>query len=277
MAGKVLLQTSLCSPSVISLGRMIVDIKSPQRRFHDPFPERYLPSTVQKERNIRETSQRMKGSKAGARLTELISLFAAKTKLEDIHVESITAVTYILCQWDDIFREACASHATRKWLEGTIEDGKDVFFIVGFKMLLDPRIEEKATKSKKNELELQLPVNAAMSIAGVNPLGFLLDGVGDPAISNETKKSITESRLSEALGECVYAIQYCKVNFKWYSSKKIEKSQLGANKWQIYLGIRGAGDYFDDEEGSADEMEDVVETELIQDFDFTGEGGLIVL
>src|SRR5205809_5981565 len=102
MAGNLLLQSSLLPLEAVSLGRFVIDVKAPQRGFHDPFTDRTLLSTVHREQEIRELLQQVKSSKAAARLTELISLFTSSYNVQGIHLRAALAVTYALCQWDDV-------------------------------------------------------------------------------------------------------------------------------------------------------------------------------
>lgn len=64
-------------------------------------------------------------------------------------------------------------------------------------------------------------------------------------------------------GEQVYAIQYRKLRFGWFSSRKIEKSKLERdNRWKIFWSpdIRGGTDEDDGED-------DVVEVDLTDELD----------
>lgn len=60
-----------------------------------------------------------------------------------------------------------------------------------------------------------------------------------------------------SIGEQIYAVQYRKLKFKWFSSRSIESSFLEPNnRWKICSEVRG-----DEEEGE----DDVVEVEISED------------
>ena len=256
MAGKLLLQSSLLSLESVGLGWFIVDVKNPQRRYHDPFPGQKLRATTIKESGWKEVARQVEGSKAGIRLTEFLALFAESRTDDTIKAQTALATTYTLHQWEDTFKDACGLTVTRRWLEDAIADGKDVYFIVGYRTFLDADLEEQAQIIKGRERALRLPVSALGPQIG--------GGIIDPSLVRHTLEEGESKRSWGVMGECVYAVHYCRVNFKWMSSRKIDSSTLGKNKWRIYLGLRGG-------EEDEDEMDDnVVEAGLEDpcDFDF---------
>lgn len=256
MAGKVILLTNLLPLDAVSLGRFVVDVEYPQRRYHDPFPGRALSSTVQAETDVKESAQRRKNKRAGLFLTELFSLIKRKRSAHGFEVRAVSALTYVLNQWDSIFRSACALEDTRRWLEDVIEDGKDVYFTVGYRTVVDPVAKEDVRIGRASEQSVQLPVS---TIAEANLYGIQLGGVLDPAVSWTREKSDLAGRSFKMSGECVHSVQYCKVNFKWFSTRKVESSLLGENKWRVCLGVRG-----EEEDDNADD--NTVEAQLVEDW-----------
>lgn len=71
----------------------------------------------------------------------------------------------------------------------------------------------------------------------------------------------------QAPGEMIYAVQYRKLKFSWFSSKRIDNATFGNSRWLINIGVRGAGTeekdvldvHFADEEGEEESDGDYVE------------------
>jgi hypothetical protein len=254
MAGKLLLQSSLLPLDSVGLGWFIIDVKNPQRQYHDPFPDKTLPATTMKESGWKEVARQVKGSKAGIRLTEFLHLFVENKSDDVFKTETALAVTYTLCQWEDTFRDACGLTLTCRWLEDAITDGKDVYFIVGYRTFLNCGVGEEAQVRDGKDGALRPPV----SITVGSQIGIPLAGsVIDPLVVKCASTDDKEAKKSWTVeGESVYAVHYCKVNFKWISSRKINMSILGKNRWKIYLGLRGGAE-------AEEEMDDnVVEVDL---------------
>lgn len=236
MPGSLLLQSDLLPLGAVALGRLVLDVESPQRGFHDPFPGRTLPSTIQRQHDFHELERNSQANKAGAHLTQLVRIFTGSQEGHGTTLKAPIATTYTLCQWDAVFREACASAQTRKWLEDAIEDGRSIYFITSFRTFINPSAEERAISKAGGAVEMQVPVSAILQAqAPVAVLGNALD----PAILASSMDSKRTVRSFGSRGECVYAVEYCKVKFKWYSSRKVESSSLGKNRWKIHFGVRG--------------------------------------
>jgi hypothetical protein len=255
MTLKSIFQNRLIPLEYVSLGRFITDPEYPQRGFHSPFQDETLPTSTVLQQDLQELLTRNRGTGAGYRLTEAFSLFRSIRKEAGAYVTATLATRYELQQWDQVFRQACAKVDARMWLEDAIEDGKDVYFIVGFRTFRDPKVAELAASSKSHGVEVQLPVSAVVQ---ANAPGLMLGGVLDPGVSTSRANAVQSARSFDAIGEYVYAIEYCKVRFKWYSSKKVESSSLGQTKWKVHWGVRAGAEEVED---------DVVEAEVVEDLE----------
>jgi hypothetical protein len=260
MVGKLLLQSRLLPLESVSLGRFVVDIAFPQRRFHDPLLEQPPQSTRYKQRDFHELTGRYKSTNAGTRLTELLVFFRGVEGSLESHVSATASITLELCQWDAVFKEACALPVTRKWIEEAIEDDQSIYFIVGFRTFVDPTASESMSKASTKGGEVQLP---ASLIAEANVPGLALGGALDPAVTGSKTTAEQNTRSFGAPGEMVYAVQYCKVNFKWYSSRKVETGSLGRTRWKLHWGVRTSDETEEDDVLEADLDEDIgVESQL---------------
>jgi hypothetical protein len=85
-------------------------------------------------------------------------------------------------------------------------------------------IEISKEKSSSASGRLNVPVSTALAAGGIPlPVG----GITDPEFKAEYEKSQGGTVRFEALGDCISALQYRKVSFKWLSSKNLDKATLG--------------------------------------------------
>ncbi|KAI4213914.1 MAG: hypothetical protein LQ351_003609 [Letrouitia transgressa] len=263
MVGKLLLQSQLLPIESVSLARFVVNTASPQRRFHDPILESPPRSIRHKQYDFQEHTQRYKSTKVGGRLTELLQVFHGVNRSLEAHVNATSSISYELCQWDAVFEDACTSQATRKWIENVIEDGQDFYFVVGFRTFVDPRAYESIAKSSIKGGEMQLPASAVFE---ANFPGVAVGGVLDPGVDGSTTRARQNLRSFAGDGEMVYAVQYCKVSFKWYSSRKLDTAFLGKTRWQVHWGVRALEEIAEDDVIEAVVEEDKLEPSCVGDY-----------
>ena len=256
MVGKLLLQSQLLPLKSISLARFVVDIASPQRRFHDPILDHSPQSTRHTQHDFQEHAQRYKSAKARGRLTELLQIFRGVGGSLEAHINATASISHELIQWDAVFKDACTSPVTRKWIEDAIEDGQDIYFIVGFRTFVDPSASESVSNLNIKGGEVQVPTS---EVVQANVPGLLLGGVLDPGVSGSTFTARQNIRSFASEGEMIYAVQYCKVKFKWYSSQKLETGSLGKTRWRVHWGVRASDESLED---------DVVEAAVEEDHGF---------
>lgn len=250
----------------IALARFVTDIHHPLRSYHDPFPGTQLFSVSLTRQNVKEVVELGGDKRLGARITEMVSLFRSKSHSSQARLEATTATSYELDKWETVFRAACTVAETRKWLEGVIEDGNDVYFIVGYRTFVDGELERLANSSAGVGIALRAPVTALVE-ANLTPglsLGTTLDPSTDVSLG-DTGKAAQSFGVS---GEAVYAIEYCKVSFKWYSSKTIEKSFLGQTCWKVSWSVRGS-----ESQDESDVVEAVLGDYEGDDVEWAGDNG----
>jgi hypothetical protein len=266
MGGTVVLQNNLLPLTHVSLARLTTSIQTPQRDFHDPFPPQgSVPqlsnnnTTISIQHNVQSLGTSSSTASHSNNLTALLNLYRSKANLQTTSIAAIASLTYELTQWDMLFKRACEREATRHWLESAIEEGKNIFFIVGFRTFVDPSATELGAVSKGSGTGVSIPIaQVAGTSAAVPMASFGLGDALDLGAEWEAQKKVGLSRKWDAKGELVYAVQYCKVQFKWFSSRKIGNSSLGPTKWKIHWGVRAVQEV---------EEDDVVEAELEEVFD----------
>jgi hypothetical protein len=244
MGGSLILQNRLLPLESVSLARFVTDKTSPQRHYHVPFTNAPTDYTTVLQHNILEIGFDNQNSSHGGQFTELLNLYRSNGEGKRTGVSAISSALYELKQWDTIFKKACGMEETRRWVEDCIESGKPIYFIVGFRTFFNPSIAELSTSRSSIVGEVRLPI---LAVAAANAPGIQLGNVLDPGVSREVGKQKGLWRRSESEGEMVYAVQYCRVGFRWFNSRKVEKASLGDGKWKISWGVRSKEEIEEDD------------------------------
>src|SRR2546423_3606683 len=230
-------QTFLSSES-IRLGRFVRNINEPQSDFLDPDCD--LPSEsviVKPHLGYQELQQNAQKRSFATTLTSVVS--ASRTKRNNVYTQVTTdrVTTYQLGNSGSWFKAAVKMHATREWIKESLDQGEDIYVVVGYHTLLDAKIIEGAVELGESAAQLSLPVTAAIAGAGVIvPLG----DIADPEIAADNSKTKSLQRRYVAIGEQVCAVQYRKVRFKWFSSRDLDAAALEKDtRWKVYWNVRG--------------------------------------
>lgn len=114
-----------------------------------------------------------------AMLTSLVS--ASRTKRNNAYTQISTdqVKTYQLSNSGLWFKSAVKSEAVHGWINESIEQGDDIYVVVGYHTMMNARIIEGVADSVDTSAWLKLPVGEALAIAGA---GIPLGSVVDPAI-----------------------------------------------------------------------------------------------
>lgn len=94
--------------------------------------------------------------------------------------------------------------------------------VVRYYTIVDAEIVEGAAKALEASARLNLPVTAALAAVGIIPLG----GIADPDIKSGNSYQQSIERSFVAPGEQICAVQYRKLNFKWFSSRDADRAFL---------------------------------------------------
>lgn len=274
MKAQFLFQDSLLPLNSVQLGRLVFNAKNPQQEFLDPLDAIPGPedTTVRFQDNFEEVLSRDRNSKLRSRITALLSISYESRDGNAINLKATRATTYQLLNSGNWFKKACALHRTRLWFEGGITTTRSVYLVVGFRTVTDTRITERSTAGGTTQ-------------GAIHINGGSLVGVGSAPVVNVLNSSVdivhdtNHSHMSSfnAPGEQIYAIQYRKVEFKWLSSRSIDKASLERdNRWMVcWAGdeIRGNDDPPDDgeddeevdgEDGEEEEEEEEEEQDMLE-------------
>lgn len=228
----------------IELGRLVLDPKYPNQDFCQPL----LQSDVATQRfeNFQETLERSRNTRLEIKLLSLLSLTPSAPRKSSTTLTSRLCVIHQLRDPNAYFSSACSEESVRDWLEeGSRSIYDDVYLVCGFKTLTDAEI----TISRSNGAEVDVSAGVSASLltaaAGV-PLPTFPDSGLDVSVGFSSANERSGTTGYTATGEHVYAVQYRKVKFSMFSSRKVEKAYLErGNRWKSYVGAR-AGDGVDD-------------------------------
>ncbi|KAJ5804818.1 hypothetical protein N7474_010705 [Penicillium riverlandense] len=177
MRVSVLLPQFFLPPSAIKLGRFVTNIDEPHRDYLDPIPGESL-SVIEKV----ETQYDSADSLGGPTRTNA-----------SIHINTEQVKTYYLDNNGQWFRDTVKSEDVRKWIERTIDEGEDIYVVIGYHTVLDARIAEQSRGQKLLDGNLAVPVSS----------------------------------------EQIIAVQYRKVRFRFLSSKSVDNATLAKEaRWE---------------------------------------------
>lgn len=238
-------QASLLPLSAVQLGRLIVNIKAPHEEYVDPPAPNPPEVTKNTQHNFTELRTSSNAFKLRGRLTQLLSASYEHESKHQIDLSAKIAYTYALCNSRAWFEAACAQQSIRRWLQGAIEDGDSVYLVTGYHTVVDARFATGRSSTGMDRQEISMPINAT-GLPGVQGM--------DMTAGMDTSHKLCRgfARTFEAPGEQVYALQYRKIVFRWFSSRKIDKATLRENQWRVYAG-RGPAN--NDSDGDSDILE----------------------
>jgi hypothetical protein len=156
----------------------------------------------------------------------------SKRARTSIRISTEQVKTYYLNNTGQWFKDAVQLEATRKWIERTIDEGEDIWVVVGYHTLQDARIMEQSKGQTISGGKLVMPISAALTAAGVIvPFGNL----ADPGFTGSRADMDDEQGHFIAHGEQICAVQYRRVRHKWFASNKLNKLALAKEaRWERY-------------------------------------------
>ncbi|KAH0603583.1 uncharacterized protein H6S33_007905 [Morchella sextelata] len=261
MAPKSIFPSSPLSLEAIKLGRLVLNTRYPQQDYIDPSTEspKFTKSPLHDFEEIRSS---VRASGLRTRLASLLSMTFENRDDYLVDFSAAKSFTFLLDNSKAWFARACGNPESRTWLNHAIEDDANVYLVVGFHTLVDARVTERGRISESGDLS-----------TGVKITGGGIPGVGGFELTAEVGAGSGQGhrfqRMFATPGEQIYAVQYRKVKFNWYSSRKVETAFLEPNnRWKPCLGVRGevstgVDDVVEVEinEGGEDEDEDEDEDE----------------
>ncbi|KAJ5807091.1 hypothetical protein N7474_010683 [Penicillium riverlandense] len=259
MRVSVLLPQFFLPPSAIKLGRFVTNIDEPHRDYLDPIPGESL-SVIEKVETQYDSADSLGvRRKFGSQLTAFLSSSVSSRTNASIHINTEQVKTYYLDNNGQWFRDTVKSEDVRKWIERTIDEGEDIYVVIGYHTVLDARIAEQSRGQKLLDGNLAVPVSSMLLASGVVvPFGDLVD----PKLSGSSGRVKDLQRHFVAQGEQIIAVQYRKVRFRFLSSKSVDNATLAKEaRWERHDRPR----YLQSD------MEDMVEVALDDDLSLGGD------
>ena len=237
----------------IKLGRLVTSISHPHQDYYDP-PLSNPPSSIVSHRD-RYTGYQHGGTRSNfsTTLTSLLSSAFSKRANSRTRIETTQVKTYTLENSSKIFEEAMKIDSTRKWIEKAIDDGDDVYLIVGFHTVVDARIVHESVKSQDVGGRVGIPVDLSLAAVGaIVPFGNVIN----PSVEGQHVNADSLQAQFLVPGEQICALQYRKVRFRWLSSKGVDSASLSKYpRWRTTDGWRTMN-------LQAEDVKDTIEVEM---------------
>ncbi|KAK6514353.1 hypothetical protein TWF506_008749 [Arthrobotrys conoides] len=270
MKAKATVPGAILPLNAVTLGRLVTNRKSPAEEFYD---SNCLPDIVSNDNiiitsrnNFQEVLHSRLGTSTYSNLTAIIGSNYTLSNQEYILLESFSNKSYQLENSTNVFDHICADPGLRKWLLKMIGRRRSIYMIVGFQTITNASISCGSFSLKDTGGEITAPISIALPAALGVPIPILSD-VLDVGVGKSRMEEHEVQTRFQAPGEMVYAVQYRKLEFSWFSSKKVEKASLGNSRWVFNVGVRGVGMeeedvvdvHFVDEEGEDEDQVDYIE------------------
>jgi hypothetical protein len=272
------METSILFPQLlipldsVGLARLVTNIGHPEQNYYDPpfesAPAPHIYSRKQASQNLKQDAEHG----FAAALTSLLSIGYSRQKGTRVSIVTPEVRTYTLHNVSHWFTDGLKYDSTKEWIEKAIDDGEDVYMIIGYHTVQDAQISQEATKNQTTSLKASVSPAVSTAIS----LGNSADLTAGPSHSNSY--AVDMGFVSQ--GEQVCAIQYRKVRFRWFSSRKADTSSLGKNPyWKVQDTWRGTSEPADDVKDSLELELDQIDTEEDEwvDQEIIGDDVLLVL
>jgi len=232
MPATILLPQLFLPRSAVSLGRFVINVNEPHQDFHDPACEP-TSNVIEKVETHYSSVHRVAGHRHFASdLTSFVSSSFSKLAKASISITADEVKTYYLNNSGQWFRDAVRSESTRKWIERTIDEGEDIYIVVGYHTILNARIMEQCGGQSTSGGKLVMPISATLAATGVL---VPISNLADPGVAGSRGCMEDEQRHFKAQGEQICAVQYRKVRLRWFASSKVENMTLGREtQWKRY-------------------------------------------
>lgn len=249
-----LLLDDLLPSSSIRLGRLVLNAKIPDQDFCDPLSSRPLREeyNISHQKDFAETWKFSENSKLRSILTAIlpISWGAQNEGITTLNASQIT--TYRLENSGVWFEEACAQPGIHAWLEDAMNNRKNIYLVVGFRIIEDVKLVRNVSGATTKGVAVTIPVLSPTT--GISSVDTVLSSPESKVgVEGLRDVSYTQSRVFDAPGEFIFAVQYRKVKFRWLSSQTINKTALENTKWKASWSWRSISNV---EDGGKDEDED---------------------
>lgn len=237
MPSTVLLSSFLLPHKSVELGRLVLNAKQPQQDFFEPTAVGTDQIAVSVQQNFAEIQLEAKATNLRSILTQLVTTSHGKHGSRAAQLEALRATTYHLVNSGAWFDRLCGMTETRKWLEKAFEQGKNVYLVVGYHTVFDAHFRQQNLGLLRNSARIRGPSEVLVN-GGVR--GFTPGSAGEVGLGVTRREFYGHQRYFTAPGERIYAVQYRKVKFRWFSSRNVDRAFLEQNnRWKVFWEVRG--------------------------------------
>lgn len=241
---RVWVSNHLLSWGAVVLGQLVGSVESPSQNSHTPLCSPLLADDhVQLQiEDFHDTLEHTKGSAFNLFLTQVFSAAFDKSTDTTTTVDAAVCKTYQLKNSDEYFSKICRSNGAREWLERSTKRRRDVFLVVGLRTVVDAQVTHMNSVSRNFSDCLDGSVARAITLALT--AGALPPSHGTPnaTVGLSRRNQYKTAGGFSAPGEQIYAVQYRKIEFSWFSGRNLDKASLeDGNRWKVYVGKRGSG------------------------------------
>lgn len=276
MPVSILLAQLFLPQSAVKLGRFVTNVNEPHRDYHDPNTSRNFSIVEKVETDYDGVDTLTNYRNFASELTSFLSSSFSRRAKTSIRIATNQVKTYYLDNNGQWFRDIVQLEDVRMWIERTIDEGEDIYVVVGYHTILDARIAEQSGEQRDSGGKVVVPISAAMAAMAAAGIVVPFGNIADLGLAGASGRMEDQQRQFVARGERIIAVQYRKLRFKWFSSKNVvDKASLAKEtQWKRYDRPR----YFQSD------GDDMVEVELDDDLalegdceKFTAESGEIII
>jgi hypothetical protein len=160
-----------------------------------------------------------------ALLSQLVRWSSQRSRHADMQFEARAGRTYTLRKPTIWFRRLCEKTEVREWLQEQVENGNDVYFVVGLCTLFDAAVTLGTQLISEHSGHISVP---AAEISGFPP------DAADIGLSASHRKDYGSGHRCVASGEQIFAIRLKKVVFRFWAPGDLSSMRLGRNShWRM--------------------------------------------
>ena len=229
---------SLLPLESVKLGRLVLNLDEPHQDYWDPACD--LEPEILKRPQLRYLDVQNNATSAGL-TAELTSLVSASHSNQKMRLSAVTTEQSTICQLANSsrwFKASLKDQDTRKWIEEAVRTGDDIYIVVGYQTMTDAKVTGDYGRLKEFQAKVQLPASEVAAIATGAITTF--SDMADPSLDVHRHMDDGVRKQFVAAGEQIYAVQYRKIQFKWYSSRDLDRATLAkGNQWKVHATVRG--------------------------------------
>jgi hypothetical protein len=235
MPKSILVSQFFLPPSAVSLGRFVTSLDNPHQNFHEPTSIVNPNCTEKVQTQFDSLQHSTKHRNLGSRLTTFLSSSFTKRLKASVRITADQAKTHYLINAGEWFRDATKSQETCKWIERTIHEGEDIYFVVAYHTLMNAQIVGQLGGQSSTGGTLAVPASTLLTESGV----VVPFDMADPGFGASSSRVEDEQRKFVAPGEQIYAVQYRRVSWIWFSRDKVNEMTLRTKLWwKEYYTVR---------------------------------------